>query len=113
MQWRVRRAPPYRRVFSSASVGLSYGAASVTFHGLSRLFPAGSGRTLIHATVWTLLVMVTVLVKSVLNKAMIMTAVKATDPARDYPDGSLRPRAALQRHGRDLHRRPGDLRRGR
>jgi len=35
--------PLYRRVFSSASVGLSYGAASVTFHGLSRLFPAYPG----------------------------------------------------------------------
>jgi diguanylate cyclase (GGDEF)-like protein len=80
MQWRVRRAPPYRRVFSCASIGLSYGAASVTFHGLSRLFPAYPGETLMHATVWTLLVTVAVLVKSVLNKAMIMTAVKATDP---------------------------------
>ena len=38
MQWRVRRAPLHRRVFSAASVGLSYGAASVTFHGLDRLF---------------------------------------------------------------------------
>ena len=43
MQWRVRRAPSYRRVFSSASIGLSYGAASVTFHGLARLFPADPG----------------------------------------------------------------------
>jgi diguanylate cyclase (GGDEF)-like protein len=80
MQWRVRRAPTYRRVFSSASIGLSYGAASVTFHGLARLFPAGPGEALIRATMWTLLVTVAVLVKSVLNKAMIMTAVKATDP---------------------------------
>jgi diguanylate cyclase (GGDEF)-like protein len=80
MQSRVRRAPPYRRVFSCASIGLSYGAASVTFHGLSRLFPAYPDQTLIHATVWTLLVTLAVLVKSVLNKAMIMTAVKATDP---------------------------------
>jgi diguanylate cyclase (GGDEF)-like protein len=67
-------------VFSSASLGLSYGAASVTFHGLSRLFPVYPGETLIRATVWTLLVTIAVLVKSVLNKAMIMTAVKATDP---------------------------------
>jgi diguanylate cyclase (GGDEF)-like protein len=80
MQWRERRAPPYRRVFSSASVGLSYGAASVTFHGLTRLFPAHPGETITRATVWTLLVTLAVLVKSVLNKAMIMTAVKATDP---------------------------------
>jgi diguanylate cyclase (GGDEF)-like protein len=80
MQWRVRRAPLYRRVFSSASVGLSYGAASVVFHGLARLFPASPGQTLVRATVWTLLVILAVLVRSVLNKAMIMTAVKATDP---------------------------------
>ena len=81
MQWRVRRSPPYRRVFSSASVGLSYGAASVAFHSLSRLVPASPGGTLSQATVWTLLVLAAVLVKSVLNKTMIMTAVKATDPA--------------------------------
>jgi diguanylate cyclase (GGDEF)-like protein len=86
MQWRVRRAPLYRRVFSAASAGLSYGAASVTFHGLARLFPADpagtgpAGHTLLYATVWTLLVTVAVLVKSVVNKTMITTAVKATDP---------------------------------
>src|SRR5215475_2243706 len=86
MQWRVRRAPLYRRVFSAASAGLSYGAASGTFHGLARLFPADpagtgpAGHTLLYATVWTLLVTVAVLVKSVVNKTMITTAVKATDP---------------------------------
>jgi len=80
MQWRVRRAPLYRRVFSCASIGLSYGAASVTFHGLARLFPAYPGQTLLRAIVWTILVTVAVLVKSVLNKTMIMIAVKATDP---------------------------------
>ena len=80
-QWRVRRAPTYRRVFSGASLGLSYGAASVTFHGLSGLMPASAGWALGHGMVWTLLVTLSVLVKSVLNKAMIMTAVKGTDPA--------------------------------
>jgi diguanylate cyclase (GGDEF)-like protein len=80
-QWRVRRAPTYRRVFSGASLGLSYAAASVTFHGLSGLMPASAGGTLGHGIVWTLIVALSVLVKSVLNKAMIMTAVKGTDPA--------------------------------
>jgi diguanylate cyclase (GGDEF)-like protein len=80
-QWRVRRAPLYRRVFSAAAVGLSYGAASVTFHGLSGLIPQHAGQTLRHATMWTLLVAISVLVKLVLNKAMIMTAVKGTDPS--------------------------------
>jgi diguanylate cyclase (GGDEF)-like protein len=80
-QWRVRRAPTYRRVFSAAAVGLSYGAASVTFHGLAGLILQSSGQTITHATVWTLLVAISVLVKLVLNKAMIMTAVKGTDPS--------------------------------
>ncbi len=80
-QWRVRRAPPHRRVFSIASIGLSYGAASVTFHGLAGLLPAQPGGSAAHATLWTALVMVSVLVKSALNKAVIVTAVKATEPA--------------------------------
>jgi len=42
VQARVRRAPLYRRVFSGAAVGLSYGAASVTFHRLSGLVPDAS-----------------------------------------------------------------------
>jgi diguanylate cyclase (GGDEF)-like protein len=81
VQLRVRRAPVYRRVFSCASIGLSYGAASLTFHRLSGMMASTTGGTLRHSLVWTLLVAVTVLVRTVLNKAMIMTAVKGTNPA--------------------------------
>jgi diguanylate cyclase (GGDEF)-like protein len=81
VQVRVRRAPVYRRVFSGASVGLSYGAASVTFHGLSGLVPQASTGMLTRATAWTLLVIVAAMVHWVLNKAMIMTAIKGSDPA--------------------------------
>jgi diguanylate cyclase (GGDEF)-like protein len=81
VQWRVRRAPVYRRVFSGAAIGLSYGAASVTFHSLSGLVPPASTATLSRGLVWTLLVAVSVLVKAVVNKATIMTAVKGADPA--------------------------------
>jgi diguanylate cyclase (GGDEF)-like protein len=78
--WRVRRAPLYRRVFSCAAVGLSYGAASVTFHSLSALVARGSTGTLSHGTVWTLLVIVSALVKSVINKATVLTAAKGANP---------------------------------
>ena len=81
VQMRVRRAPLYRRVFSGASVGLSYGAASVTFHGLHGLVPQASGGMFAYATAWTLLVLVSALLQWVLNKAMIMTAIKGSDPA--------------------------------
>jgi diguanylate cyclase (GGDEF)-like protein len=81
LQWRIRRAPVYRRVFSGAAVSLSYGAASVTFHSLSGLMPQDPGGTLSRGTVWTLLVVVSVLVKEVLNKTVVMTAAKGADPA--------------------------------
>jgi diguanylate cyclase (GGDEF)-like protein len=81
VQWRIRRAPVYRRVFSAAAIGLSYGAASVTFHSLSGLMPQDLGGTLSRDTMWTLLVAISVLVKEVLNRAVVMTAVKGADPA--------------------------------
>jgi len=79
-QLRVRRAPLHRRVFTGAAVGLSYGAASVTFHGLSSLLATESGGELSRSTLWTFLVLVSALVKWILNKAMIMTAAKGSAP---------------------------------
>ena len=84
LQWRIRRAPVYRRVFSGAMLSLSYGAASVTFHGLSGLMPQDAGGTLSRGTVWTLVMAVSVLAKETVNKTVLMTAVKATDPAATY-----------------------------
>jgi len=84
LQWRVRRAPVYRRVFSAAALSLSYGAASVTFHSLYGLIPHGSGGTLLRGAAWILVVAVSVLVKETVNKTVVMTAVKATDPGATY-----------------------------
>src|SRR5215469_18921797 len=33
-QWRVKRAPPYRRVFTAAAIGLAYGSASLVYHAI-------------------------------------------------------------------------------
>ena len=79
-QWRVRRAPPHRRIFSAASIGLSYGAASLTFHGLSRALTGAAGAPLSDGLTWTLLVTFSALAMSAVNKTIIMTAVKGTDP---------------------------------
>ena len=78
-QWRVRRAPAYRRVFTAAAVGLAYGAASITFHGLSGLAPRGAGGTVSHGAVWILLVILGALVKWILNNAMVIAAIKGSD----------------------------------
>ena len=82
-QYRVRRAPVYRRVFTAAMVGLSYGAASVIFHGLSGLVPRGVDGTLSRGTIWALLVVFAAVVKWVLNTAMVVVAIKGSDRAAD------------------------------
>ncbi len=79
VQFRVRRAPVYRRVFSAAAVSLSYGAASVTFHGLSDVLSPQGGT--LNRTIWTLLVVLSALTELVLNKVIVMTAIKGADPA--------------------------------
>ena len=79
VQGRIRRAPVYRRAFSAAAVSLSYGAASLTFHSLSGLIPEGSNGAFSRGAVWSLVVLISVLAKEVLNKTLVMTAVKATD----------------------------------
>jgi diguanylate cyclase (GGDEF)-like protein len=82
-QWRVSRPPLHRRVLSCASIGLSYGAASLAFHEMSRTLaglPAGGLR---YELVWTLLVAFSALVMEIVNKAIIMTAVKGSNPSAD------------------------------
>jgi diguanylate cyclase (GGDEF)-like protein len=82
-QLRVRRGPLHRRVFTGAALSLSYGAASVTFHGLSGLLPQDSAGSLVRSTAWTFLVLLSALVKWALNKAMVMTAVKGANPTEN------------------------------
>ncbi len=82
-QWRVRRAPPYRRVFTSASTGLSYFAASLTFHGLSAALAGDARGMLVRGLTWTLMVAISALVFAAVNKTLILTAVKGTGPPLD------------------------------
>jgi len=68
-QFRVRRAPLHRRVFTSASNGLSYCAASLTFHGLSAALMGEARGTLARGLAWTLMVAVGALAYMAVNKA--------------------------------------------
>ena len=80
-QWRVRARP-----YLSAGVQLRV-ARPLLRRRVGDLpwpvWPDGCRRRrdLSHGMVWTLLVALSVLVRTVLNKAMIMTAVKGADPA--------------------------------
>ena len=86
-QWRIRRAPLYRRVFSAAAVGLSYASASVVFHVLtgSRWVPVGlpgMGRA-----VWVLALTLAAAVQWGINTTLLFPAFKGSDPtfrAREF-----------------------------
>jgi diguanylate cyclase (GGDEF)-like protein len=85
-QWRVSRAPLHRRVFSCAVISLSYGAASLTFRGLSRLAAGATGGEIGRDLEWTVLVTVSAVVVPVVTKMLILTAVKGSDPSVSIRD---------------------------
>jgi diguanylate cyclase (GGDEF)-like protein len=72
LQWRTRRTIAHRRAFTAAANGLSLGTASITFHSL----PVTAG----HPLLWLLAVTGCALLWSAANKALIMTAVRGSDP---------------------------------
>jgi diguanylate cyclase (GGDEF)-like protein len=75
-QWRVRQLPIHRRVFSAAVIGLSFGAASLVFHGVGQV-PGPD----LHGSWWVLLVAVAAVVQWAVNLALVLPAIKGSDPA--------------------------------
>ena len=79
-QYRIRRVPLYRRVFSAAGVGLSYACASVVFHAVT-----GEGFDTTAAprvgAAWVLAVALAGAVQWTVNAALLLPAIKGADPA--------------------------------
>src|SRR5262249_60505611 len=85
-QWRVRRAPPYRRVFTAAAIGLAYGSASLVYHAI---LPGGyHPRAFLwdHAAVWLAAAAACGLAQWAVNQGLVLTAVKLADPATRIKD---------------------------
>jgi diguanylate cyclase (GGDEF)-like protein len=79
-QWRIRRVPPHRRIFTACAVGLSYGLASVVFHSLAATPGGLLPRAPLHAAVWLLAVVAAGIVQRACNELLVLPAVKASDP---------------------------------
>jgi diguanylate cyclase (GGDEF)-like protein len=77
-QWRVRRIPVYKRVYSAAAIGLSHAAGSLLFSALPA--QARDGGLLGQPTVLVLAVLGVAVVSKVLNAGLIGLAVKGADP---------------------------------
>jgi diguanylate cyclase (GGDEF)-like protein len=91
VQWRIRRAPLHRRAFSAAVVGLSYGVASLVFHGLTdaRFESVVSPGT--HASAWILAVAAAALLQRVVNIALMLPALRGSDPGTSVREIVLTP----------------------
>ncbi|HEY1916191.1 MAG TPA: GGDEF domain-containing protein [Streptosporangiaceae bacterium] len=78
-QWRTRKTLAYRRWFTAAATGLSYGLASVLYHTVAdhaRWLAPGPGAKWL---VWIAIVSGCGLAQWVINNALVMTAVKGSD----------------------------------
>ena len=83
VQWRVQRtARLHRRIFTGAVLGLAFGAASLTFHGimgssLGTVAAPGS-----HTAAWILAVAMAGVVKSLVDTGLVLPALKSSYPGK-------------------------------
>ena len=78
-QWWVSRGQVYRRVFSVAATGLSYGAASLAFRAFPASFAGPSIGTGTHALTWAVAAAIAEIIGGRGHHVMIAAAVKLSD----------------------------------
>jgi diguanylate cyclase (GGDEF)-like protein len=84
-QFRIRKAAVYKRVFTAAAIGISYGCASLTFRGLGHLTPGAAPES--RVTIWIVLVAASAVVQLAVNQYLVFAALRATNPqmrAREF-----------------------------
>lgn len=82
-QWRIRRVPLHRRVFSAAVVGLSYASASLVFHVLTRSGwdTIGIPHVGVRAvSIWVVAIAIAAAAQWLVNTTLLFPAIKGSDP---------------------------------
>lgn len=79
-QWRVRRAPAYRRVFTVAAIGLAYGSASLVFHEIVPWMAQQREYLWNHTALWLVAAVACAVTQALVNQALVLTAARAADP---------------------------------
>jgi diguanylate cyclase (GGDEF)-like protein len=79
-QWRVHKGVVYRRVFSTATISLAYGAAALLFRLFPASFAGASIGTGVHALTWTVAVAASEIAGGRINFLLIGGAIKLSDP---------------------------------
>jgi diguanylate cyclase (GGDEF)-like protein len=94
-QWRVHRGAVYRRVFTGAAIGLAYGAASLVFRAIPASFAGTTLGTGTHPLTWMAAVAAAELTGWFGHNALIVVAVKLSDPTARVTDIALNREALL------------------
>jgi diguanylate cyclase (GGDEF)-like protein len=80
VQWRVRPTLIHRRMLTAAALGLSYCAASLAFHATEPVITGLAASPQTRVLAWTAVAAACAVLKSAVNKVLVMTAVKGADP---------------------------------
>jgi diguanylate cyclase (GGDEF)-like protein len=94
-QWRIHKGVIFRRVFTAAAMGLAYGAASLVFRAFPASIAGGAIGTGMHAFTWALVVAACEIMGGRGHNALIVVAVKLSDPSARLADQEFS-REALQ-----------------
>ncbi len=94
-QWCIHRGVVYRRAFTAMAMGLAYGAASLVFHSVPASIAGASIGTGTHVLTWTLMVGACEILGGRGHNALIVLAVKISDPTVKLAEQELS-REALQ-----------------
>ena len=86
VQWRIRRAPLHRRVFTAAAIGLACGAASVAFHALRATVIGAAPTPGLRASLWIVAVALCGTLQWAVNTSLVLTAIKGSDPTARLRD---------------------------
>ena len=94
-QWRVRRIPTYKRVYTAAAIGLTHAAGSVLFHALPGGWTDWSQLADNPLPVTSAVVAAAVFAK-ILNAVLVGVAVKTVDPEARWRGVFLVDRGSLE-----------------
>jgi diguanylate cyclase (GGDEF)-like protein len=80
-QWRIRKIAPHRRVFSAATISLSFGSVYLAFHELSRIMVISLTGPGSRAALWVVAVGACFALQWVVNTCLLVPAIKGSDPS--------------------------------
>jgi diguanylate cyclase (GGDEF)-like protein len=79
-QWRVRKSPAHRRIFSAAAISLAYGCGSVVYRAAVPAGGVSRGYLWHHAELWLVAAAICAVTQWAVNQALVLIPVKATTP---------------------------------